>query len=339
MFARVASQPSANAGSATRIDPLDWTKGALVLCMIVYHSINYSAFRSMAFQLLPFLPPSFVLIAGFVVGSVYSARYDLGSWKPYARLLVRGAKLLFLFAALNVGYCILQEHSFNDGLVEFADRSGTVFVSGNGRLAIFEVLLPISYFLLLVPMLLWLRSRATGAIPFCGIVVFVLCVVLERMGLSSRNLMLLSAGTLGMTLGMIPIGTIDRFARKWIQVLVLYVLFQLWWWCLGDSYAAVMFGATTSVLMLYTVALHLDMSPWYSRQMILLGRYSLLGYLAQIALLQILVKLDGGNAQDWSGVIAIGGVTTLLLFLLVNLVNSLRRYSRPVDLIYKGVFT
>jgi hypothetical protein len=117
-----------------------------------------------------------------------------------------------------------------------------------------------------------------------------------------------------------------------------YILFQIWWWYLGDSYAVVMFGAATSVLMLYAVALHLDMSAWFSRQMVLLGRYSLLGYLAQIALLQILVKLNGGIAQHWSGVIVVGGMTTLLLFFLVKLVNSLRRHSHPVDLIYKGVF-
>ena len=327
-----------SAGPAARIDPLDWTKGALVLLMVVYHSINYSAFRPLAFRFLPFLPPSFVMIAGFVVGAIYTARYDLGTWKPYMRLIIRGFKLFLLFVLLNLGFCILREHNLIDGLWEFADRAGTVFLSGNGREGIFEVLLPIAYFLLLVPGLLWLRSRAAGAIPFCGLALFVLCAVLEKMGVYSKNLTLLSAGVIGMTLGFVPIEAVDRFARKWMWVLPLYLLYQLCRWFLGDTYPVEMFGAAASVLLLYACALHLDMSAWAGRQLVLLGRYSLLGYLAQIALLQAIVVVVGGKPQHWAGVIAVGVFTTILLFLTVKLVNSLRRRNRPLDMIYQFVF-
>ena len=169
--AAVAGRP------AERIDPLDWTKGALVLFMVVYHSINYSVFRSMAFQFLPFLPPSFVMIAGIVVGSVYAARYDLDSWKPYARLMLRGIKLFLLFAVLNVGFCILLERSFAGGLSEFSSRAGMVFLSGNGRDGIFEVLLPIAYFLLLAPVLLSASSSRCQC--HSSLRYFPVCIVLH----------------------------------------------------------------------------------------------------------------------------------------------------------------
>src|SRR4051812_8209465 len=77
----------------SRIAALDWTKGALVIFMVVYHAINYSSFRPLAFQYLAFLPPSFILIAGFVVGQIYTSKYDLNRWSPYGRLLLRGFKL------------------------------------------------------------------------------------------------------------------------------------------------------------------------------------------------------------------------------------------------------
>jgi hypothetical protein len=329
---------AARPGAAARIDPLDWTKGALVLLMVVYHSINYSAFRPLAYQFLPFLPPSFVMIAGFVVGAVYTARYDLRTSKPYARLVVRALKLFLLFAVLNVGFCILLERSVADGFLEFANRSSMIFLSGNGREGIFEVLLPIAYFLLLVPALLWLRSRAVSAIPFCAVAVSVLCVVLERKGMSSENLTLLSAGIIGMTLGLVPIGAIDRLARKWMWVLLLYLLYHLCSWSLGDTYPVEMFGVAASVLLLYSCALHLDMSAWAGRKLVLFGRYSLLGYLAQIALLQVIVKVAGGRPEQWAGVIVVGTLTTVLLFFAVNLVNTLRRRNRSVDVIYKSVF-
>jgi hypothetical protein len=342
MLATVARPQTASAaaptGAVARINSLDWTKGALVLVMVVYHSINYSAFRPLAFKFLPFLPPSFVLIAGFVVGAIYSARYDVGTWKPYARLWVRGLKLLLLFAALNVGACILLEHNVADGLFEFADRSGIVFLSGNGREAIFEVLLPIAYFLLLVPGLLWLRTHAAAAIPICAIAVFVLCTVLERQGLASVNLTLLSAGILGMALGLVPLAAVDRFARKWSGVLLIYLLYRLGSWSFGEIYPVYLFGAAASVLVLYACALRLDMSAWTGRQLVLLGRYSLLGYLAQIALIRVMVWGAGGNPRHWDGVIAVGMLTTVLLFLLVHLVSALRRRSRLVDASYKCVF-
>ena len=325
-------------GAAARIDPLDWTKGALVVCMVVYHAVNYSAFRPLAFRYMPFLPPSFVLIAGFVVGAVYTARYDLRTWSPYARLLVRGGKLFLLFALLNLGSCIALERSLVDGSFEFVDRSAMIFLSGNGREGIFEVLLPIAYFLLLVPALLWLRTRAAAAIPICALAIFGLCFVMERFGWSSKNLMMLSAGILGLALGSIPLEAVNRFAGKWLWVLLVYLLYLLGSWFLGDTYPVQMFSAVASVLLLYACALRLDMSAWAGRQLVLFGQYSLLAYLAQIALIRAIVPLVGGKPQHWAGVIVVGTSTAIILFCLIHLVNSLRRRNRPMNILYQSIF-
>jgi hypothetical protein len=161
---------------------------------------------------------------------------------------------------------------------------------------------------------------------------------LEKMGLSSLNLALLSAGILGMALGLVPIEAIDSFARKWVLVLLLYVLYQLCSWTFGEIYSVEIFGAVASVLLLYTFAVHLDLSAWTGRQLLFLGRYSLLGYLTQIALIRAIVNVAGGKPEHWAGVIVTGALTTVLLFLVVHLVDSLRRRSWPVDAIYKGVF-
>lgn len=326
--------------AGARIGALDWTKGALVLCMVAYHAINYSAFRRTAFIALGFLPPSFILIAGFLVGQVYAKKYSLDTWKPYARLLVRGLKLLLLFLVLNVAYCIVRKKDLVDGLWEFADRTGTIFISGNNREGnregIFEVLLPIAYFLILAPGLLWLRSRTKSAITLFAVAIFVLCEVLERRGMPSRNLTLLSAGMIGMACGLVRIQSIDGFAVKLLPVLGLYATYRLASYFFGEIYPIQMFGALASLLVLYGLALHLDCDSRSGRQIVLLGKYSLAGYLIQIPLIQMLVFY--GRPTHWVGVAAVALITTALLFFIVQALNILRSRNTVVDRAYKAVF-
>jgi uncharacterized membrane protein len=328
---------SAKSRPVARIGALDWTKGALVVCMVVYHSINYSAFRPMAFKALGFLPPSFILIAGFLVGQVYATKYSLNSWKPYARLLVRGFKLLLLFLILNIAHCIILKRDFVDGLWEFADRAGTIFLSGNNREGIFEVLLPIAYFLILAPALLWLRSRTKGGIAFFAGALFLLCLVLDTHGMSYKNLYLLSAGAIGMACGLVRIECIDRLASKLLPVFGVYAAYRLCSFFFGEIYPIQIFGALISLIVLYGLALHLDCDSRVGRQIVLLGKYSLAGYLIQIPLIQILVFFCGKPAH-WIGVFAITLITSALLFIAVQGLNFMRNRNSIVDGAYKAVF-
>lgn len=323
---------------ASRIDALDWTKGALVLCMIVYHAINYSAFNSMAFQFLAFLPPSFILIAGFLVGQVYVKNYDLDSWKPYRRLMVRGFKLLVLFAALNVAYCVARERNLSNGLLDFTNHSSAIFLSGNERAGIFEVLLPIAYFLLLAPALLWLRTRSGAAIIFCAGAVFIFCAALELNGISYKNLSLFSAGLLGMMFGLISINSINSVARHLPSILVIYATYRLCSFYFGEIYPVQMFGAVASLGLLYGIALHLDCTSTVGQQMTFFGKYTLLGYLAQIPLIQIIVHFAGGKPNQWLMVLATIITTAALLFLILRVIDELRRRIKFADTTYKTIF-
>lgn len=336
----VIEHPSGSAapGSSRRIDTLDWTKGLLIICMVVYHGINYSAFRPLAFQFLAFLPPSFILITGFLAGQVYAAKYDLGTWKPYLRLATRGFKLLLVFTILNLVHCIAIKRGIFEGVGEFAARATSIFLSGNGRTGIFEVLLPIAYFLLLAPVLLWLRSRASGSITGCAAAFFLLCLALERSGNAMKNLDFLSVGFIGMAFGLIPMQTIDRLATKWVPILLLYAVYRLCSHFFGETYSVQIFAAIISVLLLYCCALHLRMGGWFQQQMVVLGQYSLLGYLVQIAVLQGVVKVLGGRPQHVAGVFAVCVMTAIATWVIVKTVHQSRRKSRIVDAGYKTIF-
>ncbi len=332
LTATVNSPATATGRRSGRIDALDWTKGALIICMVIYHAINYSAFRSIAFQFLAFLPPSFILITGFLVGQVYAVKYDLGTWKPYARLATRGFKLLAIFTILNFVHCVSI-----GGVGEFVSRARSIYLSGNGRAGIFEVLLPISYFLLLAPVLLRFRSMASGAIAVLALCVFLLCQGLEMNGKSIRNLDLLSIGIIGMALGLIPIQKIDRLAEKWLFILLLLVAYFAVSHVFDGSYFGQTLIGAIAVLILYGCALHLNLFRWQGRQMVLFGKYSLVGYIVQIAILQGIVKIFGGQPTYAAGVIALILATTVLTFLIIRVVHASRQRSRFIDIAYKTV--
>ena len=278
------------------------------------------------------------MIAGFLVGQVYATKYDAGSWQPYARLAIRGAKLLLLFTLLNLGRCIALRRGLSGGLEEFASRSSAIYLSGNGRAGIFEVLLPIAYFLLLAPALLWLRSRIGASVVICAVAVCLLCEGLEMKGILLKNLDLVSVGVIGMALGLVSIQIIDRMAIKWLPVLLLYVGYLVASHFIGDSYPMQTLAGVLAVLVLYSCALQLNLFVWHGKQMILLGKYSLLGYLAQIAILQAVVKVFGGTPDSFLAVTGVILATMILTFLVVLGVQTLRTASRAGDAAYKMVF-
>src|SRR5213596_2263625 len=83
--------------SRQRIDALDMTKGVLVVAMVVYHSFNYSTDYTLGFKYLPFLPPSFILITGFLISRLYFEPKPASDPGVHGRLLLRGFRLLLLF--------------------------------------------------------------------------------------------------------------------------------------------------------------------------------------------------------------------------------------------------
>src|SRR5271163_3606077 len=96
-------QATASLPKAQRISGLDFTKGALVLIMVLYHWINYFIGPQWEYyQYLRFLTPSFIFITGFMISHVYLAKYDPADRRLSQRLFTRGLKLLAIFLALNV---------------------------------------------------------------------------------------------------------------------------------------------------------------------------------------------------------------------------------------------
>src|SRR5580658_8281828 len=140
-------QTTASSPKTQRISALDFTKGALVLIMVLYHWVNYFIGPQWGYyRYLRFLTPSFIFITGFLISSAYLSKYAPADPRLSKRLFTRGIKLLIIFLALNAARTLIVPMLGTGIIVRYPfDPSNifTIFVSGNlpdvgGKLAAFS---------------------------------------------------------------------------------------------------------------------------------------------------------------------------------------------------------
>src|SRR5215472_5576139 len=97
---RLDRPATVSVSKAQRIPSLDFTKGTLVLLMVLYHWLNY--FTNLPwkyYDYLRFLTPSFIFITGFIISHVYLSKYAASDTRLSKRLFTRGLKLIAVFLA------------------------------------------------------------------------------------------------------------------------------------------------------------------------------------------------------------------------------------------------
>lgn len=318
-----------------RDEALDWVKGALVVLMVVYHSLNYSPYTQVAFANIAFLPPSFIFLAGFLLTSSYLARYDLKDWRLHQRLVMRGAKLILFFTALNVGlYYIAYGPS---AVGQFSENLHAMYLTAGGRVASFFILTAIGYLLLLAPVLLVFGSLNRWLLPALALSLLIFCLVMEWQGSVTYHLGMITAGIVGAAFGLLPLERVTGFARKWFVVAPLYCLYRAGSYFIGDPYGMQLTGVVTALLVLYSLALMLPVKTQLYRHVVLMGRYSLFGYIAQLGIIQVIVRIFGPFETPLA-VLILTVVTLAATWALTLITHWLRAKARFVDVTYKAAF-
>jgi hypothetical protein len=318
-----------------RDEALDWVKGALVVLMVVYHSLNYSVYTQVAFANIAFLPPSFIFVAGFLLTNSYLARYDLKDWRLHQRLVTRGAKLILLFTAINLGLYFI---ALGPGALQlFAENFQAIYLAASGRFASFPILTSIGYLLLLAPLLLVIGSLNRWMLPALALMLFIFCSVVEWRGTVGYHLSLISAGIAGAAFGLVPLERISGFARKWFIVVPLYGLYRTGSYFIGDPYPMQLMGVVTGLLVLYSLALLLPIRMQSYKETVLLGRYSLFGYIVQLGVIQVTVRMFGPFETPLS-VVILAVVTLAVMWAITRITHWLRAKARVVDLTYRAAF-
>lgn len=325
---------------ADRDDALDITKGILVVLMVVYHSLNYSTQYFLAFRYMAFLPPTFIIITGFLLTRIYATRRVRNSGVNL-RLFSRGGKLFLLFVAINLGaQSVRSVHDQGQslGVRSFIVHWPDTFLVGSSRHAAFEILLPIAYLLLLAPALLWLDRLHRWILPVFTAVVIIFCNLMDRTGIPLPNLYFLSAGLIGMLLGRIAWASLEHLRRYIFVPILAYAIYAVVTHYIGQSFLLQLPGSVIALAAIYGSALWIAEArwptPWFTR----LGHYSLLAYIVQIAILQVLAQVFGRPEPFSTPFYALLVGTLILTALSAKITHWMRARLRAADYMYKAVF-
>ena len=273
----------------SRIPALDFTKGALVLIMVLYHWMNYFVVADGSiYKYLRFLTPSFTFITGFLISHVYLAKYETSGRQIPSRLLLRGFKLLGIVCCLNAALSLLRlkdfetrAHDSSLGDIVSAYLTGTASVA-------FSVLVPIAYLLILSAGLL-IVSRHYRNIYHVACAVSVACALLfELKGVESGYLQIFSIGMLGVSVGYIPVDQINGFVKYPLAILLAYLAYLSAITVCNVPYPLQIVGVCLSLAIIYWIGAKGGDVSCIRKVVILLGHYSLFAYIAQIVILQVL---------------------------------------------------
>jgi peptidoglycan/LPS O-acetylase OafA/YrhL len=340
-------QPASAA--APRMAAMDFTKGALVLIMVLYHWLNYFyGFDGDIYRYLRFLTPSFIFITGFLVSNVYLSKYGVSDPRPPRRLAQRGVKLLGIFVALNVVRAmllpadsrmqLLAQHRAARSLFEVYVL-GNVLSGESGKAVAFYILVPIGYLLLFSALLLLAARHFRYVFHAVGALCLVAVLILNAAGLPSANLELLTIGLLAVILGYASTEKIRAYVRHPYLLAAGYLLYvgavTLW----NVIYPLQIVGVLLTLMILYLWGDAKGEPGPLRSTVILLGRYSLLGYIAQIAILQTLHQGLGHVKLPHSATMVVSFVAAFVLtILMVQGTDFAREKSVGVARLYKAVF-
>lgn len=319
---------------------IDFTKGALVLIMVLYHSINYMIGVQVDLKYLSFLPPSFIFITGFLIGKVYLPRLNGASFAVRKRLLVRGVKLLAIFTILNIGAALLLDRNYNSralNIDNFLDNATAIYLTGNGRSAIFEILVPISYLLILSAALPGLNQTGKWLLPCLCLAAFAMIVVMGWFHASVEMLNLVAVGLLGTLFSYIPDRRLEDISRYFIPLAAGYVIYlcAITEWTV--FYWLQIVGVCLSVSLIYMLGQKSGENT-ISERVNCLGEYSLLAYILQIAALQILIRVFRRVGFERGNFVLSVVVVSVALVVAVELLRFVRPRFRVADICYRAAF-
>ena len=331
---------------SSRDGALDFTKGALVLFMVLYHWLNYFVGPfGQYYKYLRFLTPSFIFISGYVISQIQLSRTGYNVRRLASRLTVRGLKLLVLVILLNalVSFAAVRFVVRPAALMAFLHNVCRALIVANplsseGRKGVaFSMLVPIAYLLILSALVVVSTKREKYAFRFTLLVLIAAVISTYVYGVPSSYLELLMVGVLGVVIGSARSEQIALFLGRPYVLVLLYCcyLVMITVWYVTPPLQVVSVILTTALLY---VAGRTRTPGLLWRRTVLLGKYSLLGYISQIAVLQGLRRVSWLSERGVIALLVSLLMGTLLTLAIVEVADLARRRSPLADSIYRLVF-
>lgn len=173
---------------------------------------------------------------------------------------------------------------------------------------------------------------------FASVLLLLSVLTLGFVGGRSYNLEFVTIGMLGVLIGFIPIAAINDFVRHPYGLGFAYVCYTIGITLWNVRFALLVLGVPLSLMVIYLAAASSNEASIIAREVILLGRYSLFGYISQIAILQI---LSAGFRRVNLGFTALAFslfAAFVLTIVSVEVLQRARTRVASVDRLYKAVF-
>jgi hypothetical protein len=337
-----------NQGSLTRSNEIDLVKGFLVFIMVLYHCSSIAEITSPELSVirksLNFVTFSFLIITGFLCGWHYVPQMTIISRKAVRkRLSVRALKIILIFLFSNI---LLYAFGIFDRTIQLNAISTltdfcNLFLFPNGNLIAFEILLPIGLFLLLSPFILMQKPILSAAIFFTVVTV----ILGHYIGILST----VAFGGIGLIAGSIVQST---WARKYLTVFKENKL----------TYLAVFIVCSCTIMLLKYFNISFQFHIYYTFETILwflgflaitrlldnknlsdifvfLGKYTLLGYMAQMLIIRLIYMfLTSASITGFYYYISNVLISTILLYIFLKIITLSRNHSTVFNSAYRFVF-
>jgi hypothetical protein len=323
---------------------LDFVKGSCVIGMIIHHTLDYFPVSVLLHKYVRFITGSFVFVTGFLVTSIYLAKYDIVKErnKISFRLVSRGLKILFLFSALNIAIELIIDQNIDFRAFELSgilSKFYTVYFFGSYKIVAFELLIPISYTLILTGIMVFtLKEKIYLVLPL-SITLFLYCSYFFFYQNAAYNLRYLTIGLLGTAFGLIPFKKIDKLRKHWYIVSGIFIVHLIILIYTRLYYPIYVLNVVFSLMFLYMLGSKIISNNIFIYNIILLGKYSLFAYLLQIAVLQIIARILPFRYLITTRAIAGFIVTLASVMLSVYLLNHYKKKSNFLSKLYNLVFS
>jgi len=246
------------------------------------------------------------------------------------------AVFVLLNAAINFLFTGFHDSSIRNFFAVYV--TGNIVVAGVGKAAVFYILVPISYLLLLSAMLLVVCRFYRYTFYVVCPLFFLATLFLNLEGRESANLELVTIGFLGLILGYVPIEKINSFVRHRYSLGVAYFCYTVTITLWEPNYILQIAGVCLTLMLIYLLGTSSAQPAGLRNAIMLLGKYSLFGYIIQIAILQLLRGGLGSINLGTSQLVLSFVAAIALTIIAVVALDRARSKSLAVDRLYKLVF-
>jgi hypothetical protein len=225
---------------------------------------------------------------------------------------------------------------------EIIRQLGAVYIVGYPTIVAFDILIPISYVLVLALLILAVKQSREVIIWASSAIVAVICVLMESYNNPVYNLNMVSSGIIGMGFGLLTGVCINKFVgspRKLVLAAVLYGVCAIQF---GDKYITQIMATVVSLTIIHGVAIRTGSGTWIAKQVMTLGRYSLVSYISQILFLKVLNIgpriSDDGWVSEATKVLLVVTTCTVVTLAIALVIDHGRAKNRLVRGLYKLIF-